>query len=575
MSAISGILAFLLVMMWVALSPSQAAELNGRRFGMLPGRDCTPALKKAFAYARKHPGTTLILDKGRYEFHSSIDKDFILQAEGLVDFRLDGKGSLFLNRVEEMQDVLVGYFRFTHCANLRLENVVFDYPTAFLPWSQGRLLDVDRDGEIVTVRPHAGYRPPTPVMNAAKGQPLNSWITFHRPDSHEQIVGDVWRVRSVTDLGDGRYQLAMKGSLTSLDKGMQYVKVFRQKHGFVFDRCRGVTLERVTSHATSGFAFIFQGVRNAVLRRVQIVRKPGTDRIVSSASDGIHVTSATAGPLIEHCRLENLQDDAIVLSGRGSPVFETPAPNQILVSAHPTLYWEAGNEVDVVHFARNEKRVYKIGTVTPRKNRCLLTLDRALDLNPPSASTGDYVVFNRSFAADGAVVRHNVIRQNRARALKIHGRNMKIYNNTIESTQRAAVWFGSGLVKGSGVIHRFAEDIEFFNNHIRSALAYGGTVPNPAAVYFMLKVPAPGNRFFESISLHDNLVERSARQGFHIAYAERVVVKNNRILDCFGGENPLDAERVGIYVDSNCRAVEVSGNEVRGQNLETDIFWEK
>lgn len=74
---------------------------------------------------------------------------------------------------------------------------------------------------------------------------------------------------------------------------------------------QNVRLERIVSYAAPGMTMVATGTEGVVLDGCQVVRKPKTDRLIASQSDGAHLKSLTVMPQIRNCVFEALMDDSI------------------------------------------------------------------------------------------------------------------------------------------------------------------------------------------------------------------------------------------------------------------------
>ena len=73
----------------------------------------------------------------------------------------------------------------------------------------------------------------------------------------------------------------------------------------------GVRLERVVSYAAPQMTFLASGSEAVVLDGCRIVRKPGTNRLIASNSDGAHFKSLTVMPQVLNSTFEALMDDSV------------------------------------------------------------------------------------------------------------------------------------------------------------------------------------------------------------------------------------------------------------------------
>lgn len=74
---------------------------------------------------------------------------------------------------------------------------------------------------------------------------------------------------------------------------------------------RNIKFTGIISHAAPGMTFVSLGSEGLVLNSCKVVRKPNTDRLIASNSDGAHFKSLTVMPRVLNCTFEALMDDSI------------------------------------------------------------------------------------------------------------------------------------------------------------------------------------------------------------------------------------------------------------------------
>ena len=77
--------------------------------------------------------------------------------------------------------------------------------------------------------------------------------------------------------------------------------------------CSAVTLEDVDVYYSQGVFGIYEqdGEGGNVFRRVRIIRRPGTNRLMSSTADAFHSINVKKGVLMEKCEMASAEDDLV------------------------------------------------------------------------------------------------------------------------------------------------------------------------------------------------------------------------------------------------------------------------
>lgn len=132
------------------LSYAGGPVVNAADYGLREGADNTPAIRRALAVCRETGASKLLIPQGTYDLypdeaeekycHVANNDDgmkrVVFLLDGLEDFEVDGGGSLFV-----CHDHMVP-FEAEGCRNLRLRNFSVDWATPF--YLQGRVARVDQ-----------------------------------------------------------------------------------------------------------------------------------------------------------------------------------------------------------------------------------------------------------------------------------------------------------------------------------------------------------------------------------------------------------------------------------------------
>jgi len=102
---------------------------------------------------------------------------------------------------------------------------------------------------------------------------------------------------------------------------------------FAIDDCKNVTVSHVDVWSAPWFTFhLFRNEGQVTFRRVNVMPKPGSRKVLSSCRDAIHAKGNRAAMLFEDCVLAGLGDDAFNISTHCSRVRAIESPTRITVS---------------------------------------------------------------------------------------------------------------------------------------------------------------------------------------------------------------------------------------------------
>ncbi|MBK9217463.1 MAG: hypothetical protein IPL70_02925 [Uliginosibacterium sp.] len=91
-----------------------------------------------------------------------------------------------------------------------------------------------------------------------------------------------------------------------------------------------ITLENINIYAFALPAiYDLQATGQNIYRNIRIIPRPGTTRLVAGIADGIHVTDAAVGPLIENSTFRAMMDDAINVHASFAPVLSTDVESNL------------------------------------------------------------------------------------------------------------------------------------------------------------------------------------------------------------------------------------------------------
>ena len=219
----------------------------------------------------------------------------------------------------------------------------------------------------------------------------------------------------------------------------------RCNQAFLMSHSSDVTIENVTVNTCWGMAFIAQKCRNVTIRSCAVT--PDKDRFWSAGQDATHFVNCRGTVRIENCLFENQLDDSVNLHGTYT-VIEAVSGNKLLLrySHFQTRGIDVYGVGDLIQIQKRDTQ-QPMGTATVSEVEVLnpdLTLVTLSDMQGQIEK--GMIVENLSDEAD-AVIKNNVIRNNRARGMLIAAKGkIEIVGNRYHCAG-AAIQFESDPIK--------------------------------------------------------------------------------------------------------------------------------
>lgn len=270
----------------------------------------------------------------------------LIEAQNVV---LDGRGCELLVHPKNM------CFSILRCSNIALRNFVIDYSP--LPFSQGVVTAINPDGSFLW-RLDAGYPVPfDPQWVATEGQGYDHGC-FTQPDGEythhwcyvqqvlpENLSAGIYRIVPRADMANVVQNNVQTGQrfwfFLDYNNKQEHAARFKLEpntKGYRVESAPvasiqlryspGCVVENITSYSSPRMTLRHDYCDDLKIRNLKIMRRPGTNRICASNSDGIHGRSHR-GPLIENCFFEALGDDSININNLPHRIWEVNGPRSI------------------------------------------------------------------------------------------------------------------------------------------------------------------------------------------------------------------------------------------------------
>lgn len=423
---------------------------------------------------------------GKYHCVTNNDNGYRYFAFPLIGrsgVEIDGGGSEFLFHGQMIP------FLIERSSRVCLRNFTIDWPTPFVV--EGRVVVADAATGTVEIKVPEEF--PAEVENGKLIMRGEGWeernagenivfdpatrATAYRSNDYYIPKPDNFDLR-VTELAPRHYRLHTRfvRALPPIGTVLTFKGLFlHNRHSPAMHAIASsdVMVEDVTIHHAGGMGLIAEKTTNVTVRRMQVMLREGSQRMITTTADAIHFCNCRGQVLIEDCHFENMLDDATNVHGSYVRVVEMSAPDQLLVRInHPQQAgYDFATAGDVLSIVDGETLLPKgqLHVVDAKPLNAHYIRLRFAEKVAEEVAVGDGLE-NVSWYPE-LIFRNNVVRNNRARSILVSTpRKVLIEGNTFSSMMAGILfegdmdhWFESGAV----------QDVTIRNNTFLDG-AYGG-----------------------------------------------------------------------------------------------------
>jgi hypothetical protein len=252
-------------------------------------------------------------------------------------------------------------------------------------------------------------------------------------------AGNYFVVNSIAKNGDGTFHVGLSG-VAGVAVGDRFALSNRSNQEIVFAGTNNITLRQVTFYAGPGAASVWVGNRGRIIiDDFEVRRKPGTNRLISTAADAIHMLNNAAKLTIENCFIEGMGDDALNTRSEAFSIGAvSSATTYQLSSATPLAVGYTLQVVDpATQLAKGTARITSLQVQAD--NTETVTVDQAI----PNAAAGD-MIFSEDLASPNALIRNNTFSNFRG-IFRIRSSGAIFANNQILDPRNAFVLIGDDI----------------------------------------------------------------------------------------------------------------------------------
>ena len=511
------------------------------------GLDARPLFEAGITYASKNHIPTVTADRGSYYFltQNSSYRHALLNAISNVTVDLQYSDLYFA------QGNIIG-IQALNCVNLTLKNFTLDYLQ--LPFTQVTVTSVNPVARTVTYQQLGKYALPSTFTSLAV--PANYVVDgfFVFAFRNGQQLRTTGRMQTAAPFNGntiaitGTQPWAQAGDIASILPGDTLVLTYRAGVGaIVANTCTGLTVQNVSIYS-SGFIGILTAYGSGItIDQVQVIPRPGTDRLISTNADGIHLTRAGANNVVSNSTVRRGCDDGIAIDGQWYAIVN------------------AANNGPSVQVTRNSDSPLAVGASFDFINIMTATVAGAATIvaeNPaPAQQTGqpgemitltlDHTIAglqanfgmtptDPNLRGSGTVIRGNLIQEEVfARGIYPAGvANVTVTDNMTEATNQSGIL----VEQDEGLTYSYktgpSSGITIKNNIVDHALGYGVPSNSLLGAAASINVVAYDQNFawvttmpFSNISITNNFVTNSIRTGIRMENVANAHVDNNTVLN--------------------------------------------
>jgi hypothetical protein len=530
----------------------------------IPGQDSAPLLNDAIRWVSHYnsdnptnPYTRIIAQPGVYYFLTTTPVGgrhvYVVVApensrDQFQNVTIDlGDSSLFF------ANALYEAFDISNCNNLLLTNFSIDYQ--ILPFTQLRVQEVVLDTSQVVAVPEQAI-PPGEYVDVYQLQQSQPGATLHGFDFRNGRLNPStarWNISTLS--GPSTILTLKKGVSVAFIRPGDTLEVEARGGGpaISVQSCSSILLQGISIYATGGIGIETNYSPGVAIANVQIIRRPHTNRLVSTNAGGIAVNQTAESNIIQNCTISGTQDDCI--SGNAAAVgyvqnVEAPStcilaqPNSQLVSVGSQVYFVDPSKGDALTDPSGLLAVFTIASLQPTGTQKGSPLAVTMQTPPPLPTLPSQAMMystNPATRGAGLSIDSNDISSNTlARGIALSGQvDVTITNNTLSWIQEAGIICGTNYAentkhRGDYSTYGPLSNINILNNHLQRTNI--GVTPlgiTMLAAIQILTINVQGNpvtaQCDQGISIIGNEIDETPRTGIWVMNVKSGQISGNSI----------------------------------------------
>ncbi len=576
--------------------------LNLASYDIQEVEDATPIVIKALEKCKKEGYSKIIFPKGVYNFYPTFASEKYLEItnndNGLKrisfplidfhDFTVDGNGSEFIYHGKMIPFVI------EESSNVKVTNLSIDWKIPFV--IEGLVVAKNEENHTFDIKvetPHfvdfnrlylSLERPDSPYERKY-GKRFATW------EHYNLEVGQniFWNPKTMAPLYNTRqYNMPERGiRAEKLDNGLVRISTKikklppigsimvskgeylqnRTSPAFRIFKSKDLFFKNVNIHHAGAMGLIAERSENITLDSFNVVLKEGSGRMVTTTADATHFCNVKGLVTIKNCTFENMLDDATNIHGTYLRVNKIIDEYTLAVETyHPHqngyLFGEEGDEVRIIDQKNLQPRTEPL--ILKKVERVNEKISYVTFDKPITGKVDKYDGVENISWYPSAILKNNVVRNNRARSFLISTPKKVVVRNNKLSSQMASF-------RITGDLNLWNEsapvgDLLIENNIIEDAV-YGGNGPQSIFLIDPQYVDKDNfeGTYSKNITIRNNLIKTFDSSILHAISVDGLTFENNKIIQTNTYE-PIfpDIDNLRIV---NCKNVTIKGNTFKSLTI--------
>lgn len=529
---------------------SDAAEFKVSNFGAKGNgkADDGPAIASAFVAAKADGiSSTVIFEKKTYRLGDNPAAWHYFQMVNHEDLVIEGNGATLLCSKGNLA------FHFDGGRNITVRGLTLDGSAPY--FTQGEVVALDENGSF-DVQIMAGYpEPPDETFlrankHQAHGGGGRHLIVFEQGGRTRNIRmgSDHLYISNITRVSPGVFRFHVENDYQPHMKGMAVgnwisygfnmanlpaaENVTKDKSPSIYGQIAADRVENITFEDIHIFGSLNGGIRvsdmpgDVTLRNVCIIRKPGTQNLLSIPSDAFHLMNIRGKLLIENCEVEAPGDDCLNVGTLMEQIVEVSKEDpktMTLATTDNRYYYYTIRKGDLLQFLDTRtKREVGIATVAqveydPRRRSHRIVIDREL----PAFDPATVRVLNLNQITSSTAIRNNVMRPYMRNAMLVRAQHMTIDGNNLDGSHGGVMGLNFTYSMGESTRLR---GISVSNNTIASFQSSGIIAANAYR-------DREGVLDARDFSIADNVFQIRSNQVIRISGVKGLKISGNRFMN--------------------------------------------
>lgn len=500
---------------------------------------------------------TLVFEGGKEYYIENINGSYLFNISGRSNVTIEGNGSTLLLH----KDVFCASVY--QSQNVMLSGLNIDYWP--LPYFEAKITAINQTNRYIDVEVLPGFdMPPMGGLTGLEGEQAYFGLAY-KPGNYA-LDKQHYYVQDMQETYGGSFNDTRKLRVWCQDNfnawnniavndpislPVRNIAHFGGKAVVELFESQNITVQNFNVWSAPWFSFRLNRNRGEIyFNNVNVQPKPGTNRLLSSWRDGIHVKSNYASMTFDNCHLEGMGDDAFNIATFMSTVTKVMTSKYIQIKQNYPLQIVPYNANDVVvvydivqgKVLGRSKVAYSTGFAqTGSAPAPTITVSLKTAINGMSANK--CVIWNESSANPNTVIKNSTIKRSSRYQSSITLDNVNHY---------ALLYFRCENTEGpisSSVVVKNSRIYEA-NANFSTHMTYGGAAYEPQE-HPITNLLFQNNEF--------NYTSSKASGSLYLNYA-----KNVSIID-----NQFNSEACVIEVDG-CKNLLFRNNTVRGAELNNE-----